>query len=63
MTASSEQWTMEHFHLTISQNAKAVFEIPSDERPIQLNGATLVFCGILKVVVASAAEAECTRAR
>eukprot|EP00804_Cyclotella_cryptica_P020493 CCRYP_019412-RA/>CCRYP_019412-RA protein AED:0.05 eAED:-0.04 QI:0/0/0/1/0/0.5/2/0/1372 len=32
--------------------------IPTDDTPIKLNGAILVFCGILKFVVASAAEAE-----
>eukprot|EP00804_Cyclotella_cryptica_P006047 CCRYP_000270-RB/>CCRYP_000270-RB protein AED:0.55 eAED:0.55 QI:0/-1/0/1/-1/0/1/0/231 len=32
--------------------------IPTDDVPIKLNGASLVFCGILKFVVASAAEAE-----
>eukprot|EP00804_Cyclotella_cryptica_P009771 CCRYP_013223-RB/>CCRYP_013223-RB protein AED:0.40 eAED:0.40 QI:0/0/0/1/0/0/3/0/850 len=32
--------------------------IPTDDAPIKLNGAILVFCGILKFVVASAAEAE-----
>jgi hypothetical protein len=32
--------------------------IPIDKTPIPLNGAIYVFCGILKFVVASAAEAE-----
>eukprot|EP00804_Cyclotella_cryptica_P002622 CCRYP_010444-RD/>CCRYP_010444-RD protein AED:0.34 eAED:0.29 QI:0/-1/0/1/-1/0/1/0/485 len=32
--------------------------IPTDDAPIKLNGAILVLCGILKFVVASAAEAE-----
>eukprot|EP00804_Cyclotella_cryptica_P029536 CCRYP_020583-RA/>CCRYP_020583-RA protein AED:0.35 eAED:0.26 QI:0/-1/0/1/-1/1/1/0/1386 len=32
--------------------------IPTDDAPIKLNGTILVFCGILKFVVASAAEAE-----
>eukprot|EP00804_Cyclotella_cryptica_P023665 CCRYP_017686-RG/>CCRYP_017686-RG protein AED:0.45 eAED:0.45 QI:0/-1/0/1/-1/0/1/0/130 len=32
--------------------------VPTDDAPIKLNGAILVFCGILKFVVASAAEAE-----
>eukprot|EP00804_Cyclotella_cryptica_P015897 CCRYP_006383-RA/>CCRYP_006383-RA protein AED:0.07 eAED:-0.04 QI:0/0/0/1/0/0/2/0/1375 len=32
--------------------------IPADDAPIKLNGAILVLCGILKFVVASAAEAE-----
>eukprot|EP00804_Cyclotella_cryptica_P011793 CCRYP_011361-RA/>CCRYP_011361-RA protein AED:0.17 eAED:0.11 QI:0/0/0/0.8/0.25/0.2/5/0/1137 len=32
--------------------------VPTDDAPINLNGAILVFCGILKFVVASAAEAE-----
>jgi hypothetical protein len=32
--------------------------VPKDNAPIKLNGAILVFCGILKFVVASAAEAE-----
>jgi hypothetical protein len=32
--------------------------IPTDNKPIQLNGAIYVFCGILKFVVTSAAEAE-----
>eukprot|EP00804_Cyclotella_cryptica_P015310 CCRYP_005417-RA/>CCRYP_005417-RA protein AED:0.07 eAED:0.07 QI:0/-1/0/1/-1/1/1/0/1190 len=32
--------------------------VPSDATPITLNGAIYVFCGILKFVVASAAEAE-----
>jgi hypothetical protein len=32
--------------------------IPTDDKPIQLNGAIYVFCGILKFVVTSAAEAE-----
>ena len=31
---------------------------PKDDKPIQLNGAILVFCRVLKFVVASAAEAE-----
>eukprot|EP00956_Cyclotella_meneghiniana_P014140 scaffold21040_cov41-Cyclotella_meneghiniana.AAC.5 len=31
---------------------------PTDDAPIKLNGAILVFCGILRFVVASAAEAE-----
>ena len=33
-------------------------DVPTNDTPIQLNGAILVFCGILKFVVASAAEAE-----
>eukprot|EP00804_Cyclotella_cryptica_P011876 CCRYP_004378-RA/>CCRYP_004378-RA protein AED:0.44 eAED:0.39 QI:0/0/0/1/1/1/2/0/442 len=32
--------------------------VPIDKTPIELNGAIYVFCGILKFVVASAAEAE-----
>ena len=33
--------------------------VPQKDRPIALNGAIFVFCGILKIiVVASAAEAE-----
>eukprot|EP00804_Cyclotella_cryptica_P008022 CCRYP_004538-RB/>CCRYP_004538-RB protein AED:0.45 eAED:0.39 QI:0/-1/0/1/-1/0/1/0/221 len=32
--------------------------VPIDKTPITLNGAIYVFCGILKFVVASAAEAE-----
>ena len=32
--------------------------VPRKDRPIALNGAIFVFCGILKIVVASAAEAE-----
>eukprot|EP00804_Cyclotella_cryptica_P000699 CCRYP_000983-RA/>CCRYP_000983-RA protein AED:0.36 eAED:0.37 QI:0/0/0/1/1/1/5/0/509 len=32
--------------------------VPVDDKPITLNGAIYVFCGILKFVVASAAEAE-----
>lgn len=32
--------------------------VPTDDQPIQLNGAIYVFCGILKFVVASAAEAK-----
>eukprot|EP00804_Cyclotella_cryptica_P003424 CCRYP_018562-RB/>CCRYP_018562-RB protein AED:0.41 eAED:0.41 QI:0/-1/0/1/-1/0/1/0/354 len=32
--------------------------VPSDATPITINGAIYVFCGILKFVVASAAEAE-----
>ena len=33
-------------------------EIPQNNQPIKLNGAIYAFCGILKFVVASAAEAE-----
>ena len=33
-------------------------DVPNDNQPIMLNGAIYVFCGILKFVVASAAEAE-----
>ena len=33
-------------------------EIPKSDKPIQLNGAIYAYCGILKFVVASAAEAE-----
>ncbi|KAL7483518.1 hypothetical protein ACHAW6_009165 [Cyclotella cf. meneghiniana] len=32
--------------------------VPTDDKPIMLNGTILVFCGILKFVVTSAAEAE-----
>ena len=32
--------------------------VPVNERPIKLNGAIFIMCGILKFVVASAAEAE-----
>ena len=32
--------------------------VPVNGRPIQLNGAIFIMCGILKCVVASAAEAE-----
>jgi hypothetical protein len=32
--------------------------VPQDGQPIKLNGAIFTFCGILKCVVASAAEAE-----
>ena len=32
--------------------------VPVDGRPIKLNGAIFIMCGILKFVVASAAEAE-----
>ena len=32
--------------------------VPKKDRPIALNGAIFVFCGILKIMVASAAEAE-----
>ena len=32
--------------------------VPTDDTPIKLNKAILVFCGILKFVVASTAEAE-----
>jgi hypothetical protein len=31
---------------------------PTDDQPIELNGAIYVLCGILKIVVASAAESE-----
>lgn len=33
-------------------------DVPTNNKPIKLNGAIYVFCGILKFVVASAAEAE-----
>ena len=33
-------------------------DVPNDDEPIMLNGAIFVFCGILKFVVSSAAEAE-----
>ena len=33
-------------------------EIPKKNQPIRLNGALYAFCGILKFVVASAAEAK-----
>ena len=33
-------------------------DVPTNDKPIKLNGAIYVFCGILKFVVASAAEAE-----
>ena len=32
--------------------------MPQKDKPIALNGAIFVFCGILKIVVPSAAEAE-----
>ena len=32
--------------------------VPENGRPIKLNGAIFIMCGILKFVVASAAEAE-----
>ena len=32
--------------------------VPEANKPIRLNGAIFTFCGILKFVVASAAEAE-----
>ena len=32
--------------------------VPVNGRPIKLNGAIFIMCGILKFVVASAAEAE-----
>jgi len=32
--------------------------VPQKDKPIALNGATFVFCGILMIVVASAAEVE-----
>jgi hypothetical protein len=43
-----------------SQVARYLFlgSVPTEDAPIKLNGAILVFCGILKFVVASAAEAE-----
>ena len=33
-------------------------EKPKNNEPISLNGAIYAFCGILKIVVASASEAE-----
>eukprot|EP00804_Cyclotella_cryptica_P016363 CCRYP_009915-RA/>CCRYP_009915-RA protein AED:0.19 eAED:0.12 QI:0/0/0/1/0/0/2/0/920 len=42
-------WNAGHFFLG---------SVPIDKTPITLNGAIYVFCGILKFVVASAAEAE-----